>query len=343
MILWSVGLIGVFFLSGIATASVVTIDGYEYTVACHSGDVQWPDQGSGWTMAAIRSASGNNALASMNSGNIWFGAKNVNEGTGQYMYMHGRWQGVTLSTGYGSPSCQQFCFWSGGQPDHSTCPTESPQTYPLIIGSQWDGARHWDDVWLMSCNNRRSAAACVACERSPCVQSDCSDPANMINPSGYWPSCSCSYRACRQSDCSDPTNMINPSGTYPSCSCSRRACTLADCPRPGMVRVHGHYTACHCDTVSQSLSLSTLVTASIEITNSEDATATLSLAHTSSVTTSATFSLSTTLSHVTPSHTHTLIHSLLDKQNAVYISHGLHNHIVDHVAVQIIDHLGHSH
>ena len=103
-----------------------------------------------------------------------------------------------------------------------------------------------------------------SCTYRSCVQSDCA--ANMINPTGTYPHCSCSWRPCVQSDCADPTNMVDPTGVYHSCSCSWRACKLSDCPRPGMVRVRGHYTACHCDTVSESLSLSALVTVSLGVT-----------------------------------------------------------------------------
>ena len=164
-------------LSSTAATGMVTIDNYDYTVTCTSGYLRWPNAnslctalGSEWTMAAIRSASVNNALASMYSGGIWFGAKDVGEGSGLYQYMYGRWAGVTLSNGYSHPTCYQWCLWGGGEPDHVSCSGEGPQIYPLIIAAKYDGAREWDDV-CTSANDDRSGTPCVACERSHCVQS----------------------------------------------------------------------------------------------------------------------------------------------------------------------------
>lgn len=116
-----------------ATAvAFTTIDDYDYTVTCTSSFVDWASAnslctalGSEWSMAAIRSASVN-ALSSMTSSTIWFGAKNVNGGTGQYNYMNGRWAGKVLSIGYLTPTCYQYCQWSGSQPDHYPCSAGPP-------------------------------------------------------------------------------------------------------------------------------------------------------------------------------------------------------------------------
>ena len=180
------------------STAIITIDKMEYLVDCASTYISSPTaqsycqaKGQYWTLASVRSAAANEAIYSLApNNNIWIGGW-FNSGTGCDQWLYGRLAGQKYSCGtHNSVVCQSgmYCNWEGGQPDRTACGGKGQQTYVNIFGYTHQSL--WDDTFDTGCGQAAGRTSCYACERGPCVPSDCRK--GYTRPLGFFPVCTCS-------------------------------------------------------------------------------------------------------------------------------------------------------
>lgn len=179
--------------------TILTVGNMEYSILCDSSNInvftaqaRCVAKGQYWSLASVMSGAANSAMANAAPNqNIWIGAR-YNAGLNRHEWMYGRQAGRPFSTGLGpSMSCVSgmYCNWGVGQPDRVDCGDgDGPQAHAVIWGKA--GVSSWDDTFTNGCGNPIALTSCYACERSPCLQTDCAK--GYTRPRGYYPDCTCS-------------------------------------------------------------------------------------------------------------------------------------------------------